>query len=100
MSEQLKANAIALALGAVTGTAPTVFRNGHKFSIYWDDKELPKIQSYIEQQLNKEHKQGNITVEYKTAVLPVLIKRYSPVFLFSVASLLFVGYNLKKRVRK
>lgn len=100
MNSSIKANAIALALGAVTGTAPTVFNDGEKFRIYWDGEELTKVQQYIEDQLTKERIQGNITVEYKTAVLPVLIKRYSPVVLFGTASLLFLGYNLKKRKRK
>jgi hypothetical protein len=101
MSLRLKANTIALSLGAITKATPEVIPSGDGYIIRWRDEQIPIVSDYIERQLDRSIKEpGKIQVEYQTAVLPVLYKRYFPALLLSGASILFLGYSLKRRKRR
>jgi hypothetical protein len=88
------AESYAIAIQTITGVKPVIIYTDDKAILQFTHDQLPVVQAWFESELSKKSKPSNIDIQFLPVVLPVLLKKYAPYILLSIA-----GVILYKRMR-
>ena len=95
LQQQLKAQAVATAINAITGINPAVmYRDNRPPLIYFSEADNAKAKAFIENQLKKP---ADFEIDFFPYVAPIVIKKFLPVAAVVLGASIFLGYYLGKR---
>jgi hypothetical protein len=86
----VKAEAIAAAIRAATGTSPEVIYTNDTASLIFTDEGAKKLRYFIETQMAK--KGGKINIALAPVIVPLIIKKAWPIAAAATLALILTGY--------
>lgn len=99
---RLKAQALMLGLGQLTGEQPEIFEYEDHFTIKWKDEQIPNVVKWendlIAKLMKKDGKVQEIQVDFMPVVNPIIKSKVLPPAIAGVIGLLLVGGFIGKNL--
>lgn len=90
----VKAEAIAIALGRLTGARPLVEDIGGQARVYWSDQDLPRVRAWFESQLSRAAVPPDVSIDLLPVVGPYAARSAAPAVLVTLAIGVILGRYL------
>ena len=98
LQQQLKAQAVATAINAITGINPVVmYREKAPPLIFFNQADNAKAKAFIENQLKKP---ADFEIDFFPYVAPIVIKKVLPAAAVIIGAAAFFGYFLGRRQKQ
>lgn len=83
----VKAQAVALALGRVTGYTPLVARVGDRARVYWSNDDLPHVRAWLRQHASRvaSGPPSDVYIDLVPVVQPYVMQSVIPAVLITLA---------------
>ena len=94
LSTTIKAEAVALGLGKITGKRPQVEDIGGRARVYWADADLPAVRTWFEDQVSRAAVPPDVSIDLLPVVGPYAAKSAAPAVLLTLAIGVILGRYL------